>query len=97
MTLDTGEGGPKTPIPATKMEVDRGRRWFLRRTESRQAFIRPSASSGRPPLRPPTCLGVAGASPAEKYPSERFGESRGHPPRGGPGAKPLGAERDGGS
>src|SRR5215813_14685783 len=35
MTPDTGGGGPQPPIPAIQVEADRGRRWFLRRTESR--------------------------------------------------------------
>src|SRR5262245_65343836 len=53
MTPDTGGGGPQLPIPAIQVEADRGRRWFLRTTESRPAFIRPSATLGQPPLVPP--------------------------------------------
>src|SRR5215510_1650891 len=74
MTPEPGGGGPKLPIPAIQVEVDQGRRWFLRRTESRSTFARPSTSSGQPPPRPHLLrpaghlrtLGVAGASPAEK-------------------------------
>src|SRR5262245_63078271 len=53
MTPDTGEGGPKLPIPAIQVEADRGIRWFLRRTGSRPTFTRPSATPGEPPLIPP--------------------------------------------
>src|SRR5262249_41369576 len=54
MTLDTGEGGPKLPIPAIQVEADRGRRWFLRTTESRSTFARPSTTAPPPsPPRPP--------------------------------------------
>src|SRR5262245_40967796 len=48
MTRDTGEGGPRLPIPAIQVKADRGRRWFLRRTESRPTVARPSASPGQP-------------------------------------------------
>src|SRR5262245_57107688 len=50
MTPDTGEGGPKLPIPAIQVEVGRGRRWFLRRTESWPTFARPSTTPGQPSL-----------------------------------------------
>src|SRR5262245_34498881 len=53
ITVRTGGGGPKLPIPAIQVEVDRGIRWFLRRTESRPTIAHPSATLGQPPLVPP--------------------------------------------
>src|SRR5262245_7830965 len=99
MTPDTGEGGPKLPIPAIQVEADQGRRWFLRTTESRSTVARPSASSGQPPPRPHLLrpsghlrtLGVAGASPAEKQSNVQRG-CRGRPaPCWGLGGKAPGA------
>src|SRR5262245_2338150 len=130
MTPDTGEGGPRLPIPAIQVEADQGntvvppktavsadcrpssrhsRRTITRPStipgqpsllpppfpvnrrssfhHSRSTVARPSASSGQPPLRPHLLrpsghlgtLGVAGASPAEKYPNERLGSRGGIP------------------
>src|SRR5262245_28153485 len=50
MTPDTGGGEPHLPIPAIRVEADRGIRWFLRRTESRSTVARPSASLVQPSL-----------------------------------------------
>src|SRR5262245_50992704 len=72
-TPDTGEGGPKLPIPAIQVEADLGRRWFLQRTESRstaRSSFRLFRSTATPTTPTPT-LGTP-----------RYAGGRGGVPRG---------------
>src|SRR5262249_3668216 len=94
MTPDTGEGGPKLPIPALRVEGDRGIPSVLRTTAvsvnhrpsfrfSRSTVIRPSASPGQPSfVLPPLSVNL---HPDHTYSDlrdtyVRWG-SRGRPPR----------------
>src|SRR5215468_3392949 len=60
MTLDTGEGGPKLPIPAIQVKADRGRRWFLpynrisANLRSSFRFSRPTITLPHATLRQPS-------------------------------------------
>src|SRR5262245_64494791 len=82
MTVDTGGGGPRLPIPAIQVEADRGRRWFLRRTESRSTFARRSTTPGEPPLVHPL-------PSVDRHPSFRHSRPTVARPSTTPGEPPL--------